>query len=100
MQLPVPSYTHETFGQAEVHGQVFRRASIDPGSGDLADMRNRFKNDTTPLTRCGQCKSSEENGDLGDKFSYAIGWIEAMNDLANHPLLKFRMNAMVHLMVL
>lgn len=84
----------ETFGQAGKYmGQVFRRASQDPSSVDwLYKSDFQRKNDEALTLYKAFAESSEENGDLGPMVMYQH--IEAMNDLANHPLLKFGMNAM------
>lgn len=84
----------ETFGQAGRYmGQVFRRASQDPSQVDWL-YKNDFqrKNDEALTLYKAFAESAEQNGDLGPMVMYQH--IEAMNDLANHPLLKFGMNAM------
>ena len=84
----------ETFGQAGRYmGQVFRRASQDPSSVDwLYKSDFQRKNDEALTLYKAFAESAEETGDLGPMVMYQH--IEAMNDLANHPLLKFGMNAM------
>ena len=84
----------ETIGQAGKYmGQVFRRASQDPSSVDwLYKSDFQRKNDEALTLYKAFAESAEETGNLGPMVMYQH--IEAMNDLANHPLLKFGMNAM------
>ena len=84
----------ETLAQAGKYmGQVFRRASSDPNSVDwLYKSDFQRKNDEALTLYKAFAETAEENGDLGPMVMYQH--IEAMNDLANHPLLRFGMNAM------
>jgi hypothetical protein len=84
----------ETFAQAGKYmGQVFRRASQNPDQVEwLYKSDFQRKNDESLELYKAFAESAEKNGDLGPMAMYQH--IEAMNDLANHPVLKFGMNAM------
>lgn len=84
----------ETFAQAGKYmGQVFRRASQNPNSVEwLYKSDFQRKNEEALTLYKAYAETAEKNGDVGPMVMY--NHIEAMNDLANHPLLKFGMNAM------
>ncbi len=84
----------ETFGQAGKYmGQVFRRASQDPSQVDwLYKSDFQRKNDEAIELYRAFADSAEDLGDLGPQVM--LQHVEAMNDLSNHPLLRFGMNAM------
>ncbi len=83
----------ETFGQAGKYmGQVFRRASQDPSQVDwLYKSDFQRKNDEAIELYRAFADSAEELDDLGPQVM--LQHIEALNDLSNHPLLRFGMNA-------
>ena len=61
---------------------MFRTRLNSYWTGDLADMRNRFSEySTTDQMWAMQEQWIEQRGTVGDKFSYAIGWIaRGLND--------------------
>ena len=61
---------------------MFRTRLNSYWTGDLADMRNRFSEyNTTDQMWAMQDQWIEQRGTVGDKFSYAIGWIaRGLND--------------------
>lgn len=61
---------------------MFRTRLNSYWTGDLADMRNRFSEySTTDQMWAMQDQWIEQRGTVGDKFSYAIGWIaRGLND--------------------
>ena len=84
----------ETLRQAGSYmGQVFRRASQDPNSvAWLYKTDFQRKNDEALELYRTFAEGSAKRGDLGPQAMYQQ--IEALNDLSNHPVLKFGMNAM------
>ena len=84
----------ETFAQAGKYmGQVFRRASQNPDQVEwLYKSDFQRKNDDALELYKTFADGAEKNGELGPKAMYHH--IEALNDLANHPVLKFGMNSM------
>ena len=73
--------------------RVFRRASQDPNSVEwLYKTDFQRKNDEALELYRTFAEGSAKRGDLGPQALYHQ--IEALNDLSNHPLLKFGMNAM------
>ena len=84
----------ETLSQAGTYmGQVFRRASQDPGSvAWLYKSDFQRKNEENLELYRTFAEASAKRGDFGPQVLY--NQIEALNDLSNHPFLKFGMNAM------
>ena len=84
----------ETLQRAFSHmNQVFKRAGNDPGSVGYIlrdDIARKNENQMTLLKAFGE--ASEEQGEFGP--SIVVNQIEAMNDLAEHPVLRFSANAM------
>ena len=73
--------------------QVFKRASKDPNKVDwlLKSDFQRRNQENIELYRA-YADVAEQEGNLGP--SIMLGHIETLNDLGNHPLLRFGMNAM------
>ena len=73
--------------------QVYRRAAADPTSVGYI-MRDDIvrANENELLIMRSFADAAEQNGDFGP--SVMLEQIEAMNDLANHPWLRFSSNAM------
>ena len=73
--------------------QVFRRASQDPSSVQhLLKSDFQLKNDETLTLLREFASASEEMGEYGPRAM--VEQIEALNDLAEHPWLRFGINAM------
>ena len=84
----------DTLQQAYKHmNQVFRRASDDPGSVGyiMRDDIARKNQDTMNVLRS-FADAKEVNGEFGP--SVLVNQIETMNDMAEHPWLRFSANAM------
>ena len=84
----------DTLQQAYKHmNQVFRRAADDPGSVGyiMRDDIARKNQDTMNVLRS-FADAKEVNGEFGP--SVLVNQIETMNDMAEHPWLRFSANAM------
>ena len=84
----------ETLGRSFKHmSQVFKRASADPSSVGYI-MRDDIvrKNEDKIALLNAFADAAEERGELAPKAM--MTQVEAMNDLAEHPLLRFSANAM------
>ncbi len=84
----------ETLQRSFAHmNQVFKRASVDPNSVGyiMRDDIARKNADQMELLRA-HADAAEVDGNLGP--SVVVNQIEALNDLAEHPVLRFSANAM------
>jgi len=84
----------ETLQRSWSHmNQVFKRASIDPNSvGYIMRDDMARKNEGQINILKGIAKADEAQGSFGT--THVVDTIEALNDLAEHPFLRFSANAM------
>ena len=84
----------DTFGRAWNHmGSVFRKAAQDPNSvGYIMREELVYKNEAQMDILHSFARSAQKNGEDGPMVLYNMA--ETMQDIANHPWLRFGANAM------